>query len=60
MVKKHPEALDEDVMSNIGHKWEVNQYNTNHNRQQPLSSDTSLTEPIYSSHQPHSSSYVSR
>lgn len=66
MIEKHPEALDEmkDVMDNIGHKWEVGQYNaiktTTQNRINPdqvaeeayLSSDSSFSEPIYSSHQP--------
>lgn len=64
MIEKHPEALDEmkDVMDNIGHKWEVNQYNaikTNTPTINPevaeqayLSSDSSFSEPIYSSNQP--------
>lgn len=65
MMEKHPEALDEmnDVMTKIGHKWEGNQYRGSRasaaqlNNPEPVydqdllypSSDSSLTEPIYSS-----------
>lgn len=69
MVEKHPEALHEmkDVMTNIGQKWESNQYSgrtptAQLNNPEPVydqdvypssESDSSLTEPIYASHQAH-------
>lgn len=57
MIQKHPEALAEmdDVMTKIGHKWE--QYdvqNTDLAHNHHVLSDSSFSEPIYSSYPRHS------